>query len=212
MRAALLFVIAAACGSSPAPAGVDAPPPLPDAGKDAACASSFGSALTNAFGRVDGTVVAVVQPADPNCAQENSDHVVVQVHMNGDVYRMVVNVLSDSGDPMIRVRELDAALPAPAFAEGWHTGILLDYPTSLGLHSTDADWQPMSMADATARIGNAITIGAPISVYATSTGGTKADSAHLIHREGGNHDGAIVLSPDGATPHWFVFDFSDQTF
>ena len=187
MRASLLFVIVAACGSSagsPDAAPADAPPP-PDAGKDAACASTFGQALTNAFGRLDGTVVAVVPPGDQRCAQINSDHLVLQLSMNGDVYRMVVNVLPDSGDPMIRMRTLDAPMPAPAFAEGWHTGILLDYPTSLAVHSTDAEWQPLSLDQATAMISDAITLGSPVAVYATSTGGTKADSAHLVHREGG---------------------------
>jgi hypothetical protein len=208
-------VILAACGSSTAKGAPDANPPdasAPDAVKDEACASTFGQALTNAFGRLDGTVVAVVQPGDPRCAQPNSTHLVLQVSMNGDVYRMVVNVSPDSGDPMIRMRTLDMPMPPPAFAEGWQTGILLDYPGSLGVHSTDAEWSPLSIGDATAMISDAITLGTPISVYATSSGPPKADSAHLVHREGGNQDGAIVIDPTAATSHWLLFHFSDQTF
>ncbi|HTJ41387.1 MAG TPA: hypothetical protein VL463_04800 [Kofleriaceae bacterium] len=207
MRAAL-FVILAACGTSAATA-TDA---APDAGKDAACASTFGDVLTNAFGRVDGTVVAIVPPGDARCAQINGDHAVVQVQLGGAVYRMVVDVLGTGTDPAIRVRGAGAPLPAPAFAEGWHPGVTLDYATDLGVHSTDADWQTMSLDDATARISDAIALGAPIAVYATSSGGTKADSAHLIHREGGGHDGAIVLAPDTAHPTWLLFRFATQSF
>jgi hypothetical protein len=214
MRTSLILLALAACGSSaggsPDATPADAAPP--DAGKDAACASTFGSALTNAFGRLDGTVTAIVPPGDPRCAQPNSTHLVLQVSMNGDVYRMVVNVEPDAGTSMIRVRELDAPLPAPAFAEGWHTGIALDYPSSLGVHSTDAGWQALSLDDATALVTGAIAIGAPVSVYATSSGGTKADSAHLVHREGANQDGAIVLGPSDASSHWLLFAFSDQVF
>jgi hypothetical protein len=215
MRASLFFVILAACGSSTKSGAPDATPPdaaPPDAGKDQACASTFGQALTAAFGRIDGTVVALVPPGDPRCAQPNSTHLVLQMSMNGDVYRMVVNVSPDSGDPMIRMRTLDAPLPPPAFAEGWHTGVLLDYPTSLGVHTTDAEWQALSTDAATAMISDAIALGTPVAVYATSGGAPKADSAHLVHREGGNQDGAIVIDPTGATSHWLLFHFSDQTF
>ena len=220
MRAVpLLILVATACGHAPsatdaAPA-IDAAPPdvaWPDAGKDAACASTFGHGLTASFGRVDGTVVAVVQPGDPNCAQINGDHVVVQIRMNGDVYRMVVNVLSTGADTRIRIRGLEHALPAPAFAEGWHPGLTLDYPTDLGVHMGDAEWTSYSMPDATAKIGDAITIGAPISVYATSTGGTHDDSTHLVHRHAAKDDGALVIDPMSAHPRWLLFSFADQAF
>src|SRR5262249_22687904 len=152
----------AACGarsSNHVDTAADAAAPdasVPDAGKDAACASTFGHGLTASFGRVDGTVVAVVQPGDPNCAQINGDHVVVQIRANGGVYRMVVNVLSTGADPRIRIRSLEHALPAPAFAEGWHPGLALDYPSDLGVSSKDAEWAPYAMPDATAHIGDAI--------------------------------------------------------
>jgi hypothetical protein len=212
-----VVAVAAACGGTPsstssADAAPDMAPPPPDAGKDAACASTFGNALTASFGRVDGTVVAVVQPGDMHCAQINGDHVVVQVSIGGAVYRMVVNVLPTGGTGMIRIRSLDAPLPAPAFAEGWHPGLALDYPGDLGVHATDAAWAPYSLADATAHIGDAIAVGAPIAVYATSSGGSYADSAHLVHRHAAHDDGAIVIDPTSAHPRWLLFSFADQTF
>ena len=182
-----------------------------DAGKDAMCAATFGNGLTNAFGRVDGTVVAVVQPGNERCAMPNRDHVIVQVELDGAVYRMVVNVLSNGADPDIRVRALNAPLPAPAFAPGWHPGLTLDYPADLSVHS-GTGWDALDLAEATAWIAEPIEVGVSIAVYATSSGGTNAASAHLIHRNGSNHDGAIVLDPTGASPRWLLFSFADQTF
>ncbi len=215
MRAHLfvaLFGLVAACGGSSADgadAAVDAV--LTDGGKEAACASTFGDALTDAFGRVDGTVIAVVAPGIQSCAMPNSDHLVVQVEFGGDVYRMVVNVQSNGADPNIRGRVLSAPLPAPAFAPGWHPGLSLDYANDLDVHS-DTGWESLALANAAARIAAAIEIGDPIAVYATSSGGTYAHSAHLVHRNGGGHDGALVIDPTGADPMWLLFSFADQTF
>lgn len=47
----------------------------------------------------------------------------------------VVNVKSDGADPDVFFRTLPHALPAPAWAEGWHTGLKLDYVADLGVHA-----------------------------------------------------------------------------
>lgn len=211
--ASLFCSLAAAC-SDPGASGPDAAPldASPDAaGKDAMCASTFGNTLTAAFGRVDGTVVAVVEPGNTRCAMPNSDHVVVQVELGGAVYRMVVNVLSTGADHDIRVRTVTAPLPAPAFAPGWRPGLSLDYPRDLNVHS-GAGWDALSLTDATAWISDPIEVGAPIAVYASSSGGAFSASTHLIHRNGSNHDGALVMDPTGAAPRWLLFSFADQTF
>lgn len=214
-RARLLVVtlaLIAACGSSSSEApDAAADATAIDAGKEAGCASTFGAALTNAFGRIDGTVTAVVAPGIQSCAMPNSDHLVVQVEFGGDVYRMVVNVESNGADPKIRLRTFTGALPAPAFAPGWHPGLTLDYANDLGVHS-GTGWDALALADAAARVAAPIEIGAPIAVYATSSGGTYAHSAHLVHRNGGGHDGALVIDPMGASPTWYLFAFADQTF
>jgi len=175
-----------------------------------ACASTFGAAFTNDFGRADGTVVAVVPPGW-QCPLPNGDHLVIQVSIDGGVQRLVVNVQSTIGDPRIRSRSIVAPLPAPAYAEGWHTGVTLDYPTTFGLHS-DAGWDPLTLEQAATRIYDAVTVGAPLSVYATSSGGSFAASAHLVHRNGSNHDGAIVIDPTASQSTWLLFHFADQTF
>jgi hypothetical protein len=175
------------------------------------CASAFGSALTEGFGRIDGTVYAVQKPTDTTCTFPNSDHVVLQVLMNGAVYRLVVNVQSDraTADPRIQIATMPHALPAPAFAEGWHAGAALDYVTSLAAHS-DASFTPLTLAEATAKIAAEVKVGDPIAVYGTSGAG-RPESAHLIHRNAANQDGAIVLGPN-ASPTFMLFHFDNQTF
>lgn len=184
-----------------------------DAGvrKQANCASQFGTALTNAFGRVDGTVIAVVPPGEPTCAIVNGDHVVVQVNFDGGVHRMVINVESSFGDPRIRMRQVTAPLPAPAFETGWHPGLRLDYPSQLNVHS-DGGWEALTLREAASRVYDLVEVGAPISVYATSSGGSFASSAHKVHRNGRDTDGALVLNPTSASPTWVLFHFANQTF
>lgn len=221
MRLSLLvFLLSlAACGLSPPfvqDAGEDPPDAgEPDAGpidaghKADACATTFGAVFTNSFGRADGTVVAVVPPAW-QCPLPNDNHLVIQVSIDGGVQRLVVNVQSSFGDPRIRFRTITAPLPAPGYAEGWHPGLALDYPT-MGLHS-DAGWEALPLEQVAARIYDAVPVGAPLSVYATSSGGPTAASAHLIHRNGLQHDGAIVVDPTGAQPTWLLFHFDNQIF
>lgn len=176
-----------------------------DKAKD--CAATFGSALTNAFGRVDGTVLAVVKPTDTQCPMPNNDHVILEVTMQGAVYRMVINVLSTGVDPDVRFLELDHAMVGTAWSEGWHTDAALDYAGDLGLHS-GFDFAPVPFGKLVDRVTDDITLGEKVSVFCTSSGGA---SSHLIHRNGQKHDGAIVLHPD-TNPRWLVFHFADQSF
>jgi hypothetical protein len=175
------------------------------------CADTFGNALTAGFGRLDGVVYAIQKPSDTQCAIPNKDHVVVQVLMNGAVYRMVVNVQSDrpGADPRVRWATIAHALPEPAFAEGWHAGVALDYVATLG--ASDALMQPLAMADLVAKIAGEVKVGDAVSVYATSGAG-RPESTHLVHRNKTNEDGAIVLSPNTATPTILLFAFDGQSF
>jgi hypothetical protein len=194
----------------------DAGSGVPDAGSKAAqCASQFGSELTAAFGRLDGTLLAVVGPTDSQCTYPNGDHLVVQVLMHGAAYRIVVNVLSDGRngtDTRIRYAEVPHALVGEPFAEGWHPGAALDYPGTLGAH--DADFAFYDMAAVVQKASDRLSIGAKVSAYATSSGGATAASAHLVHRNPSypNTDGALVIGPDTASPLFLLFNFDGQTF
>ncbi len=232
-RAVFVAVAFVACGGSSVPdsglgqesafdAGTVAPDAagavgMTDARADGApntdlgtCAATFGNALTASFGRLDGTLVALVRPQDQQCAMPNGDHLTVQVQVAGAVYRMVVNVQADRGsDVRIRLGRRSAPLPAPPFAEGWHTGLALDY-VALGA-SSKAGFEPLAMDAAVEQVVGELHIGAPISVYATSGKG-RPESAHLVHRNDGQVDGAIVVDPTSAAPTFLLFHFENQVF
>lgn len=191
MRIAVALVIVAACRE---------PSLTPDASSADAqltCATSFGDKLTDTFGRIDGTVLAVVPPNTQSCAQPHRTHVVVQVTMQGAAYRMVTNV-------EVMTAERDAPLAGPPWVEGWHDNVELDYATTLGLTAGD-----FALENATTKILDAVKPGERISVYATSSGGFNSDSAHLVHRNLPNEDGAIVLTPD-TTPRYLLFRFPNR--
>ncbi len=171
--------------------------------KAEACADTFGDALTDSYGRLDGTVLAVVGPTDTQCPLVNDDHLVIQVTMDGAVYRMVVNVDG------VYYTEAPGSLVGPAWAEGWHTDVALEYPM-LGVTSTQFISQPMAQLVET--VSAHIDIGAPISVYAVSSGGDLASSAHLVHRNDSGSDGAILIDPTGADPLYLLFRFPEQAF
>ena len=59
-------------------------------------------------------------------------------------------------------------------------------------------------------ITDELELGARISVFATA-GSTEPDSAHLVHRNATNADGAIVVNPDTA-PHYLLMRFDEQSF
>jgi hypothetical protein len=177
-----------------------------DAKPTGECASTFGSALTSGFGRIDGIVYAVQKPSDTTCTLPNGTHVVLQVLMNSDVYRMVINVSDRKSE--IRVGITPHVLPSPMFAEGWHLDANLDYVETLGVHSTEL-FTPLSQDEAVAKIVDEVKVGDPVSVYATSE--DRPSSAHLVHRNKANRDGAIVVTPTTA-PRFLLFHFANQSF
>jgi hypothetical protein len=182
--------------------------PLPS-DKAARCASTFGDALTNSFGRLDGTIWAVVPPKHPTCAMQNGTHLVLQVLTNGKVYRMVVNLRSTQGtDLRPQFLALDHPLEGGSFAEGWHPNASLDYAKTLGLKSdafAPLDFDPLWMT-----VADALPLGAKVSVFAHSV--DRVESAHKIHRNSKSQDGAIVVQEPNKSPKYLVFHFAEQVF
>jgi hypothetical protein len=208
VRALLLFLFACRTVEPQIPSdGSAADTPFDSGDKSAACASTFGNELTNAFGRLDGTVLALVEPGNSRCAMPNGTHVVLQVTTNGAAYRMVVNVVSTSPDPHVWLGETTAPLAAGPWSEGWHPGVQLDYVTTLGV--TKSSFTESNLSQAVARLDEALVIGAHVSVFATSSGGA---SAHLVHRNVTNGDGAIVIDPESASPRYLLSAFPEQQF
>ncbi len=214
MRTVVLVCLLGACGSSSSAkndaragdgAAVDGlldavdgtPTRLP-------CTSQFGNALTSAYGRLDGYLVAIVQPGGGNACNADSSHVHLQVKMNGAIYDVAVNVGSTGTTDDVHTTTRD--LPLPQWSEGWHTGVLEDY-VSLGVHSGDLPLEPRSQiaSEVTADLANVN----HISIFGTGYG---PDGAHLIHRNGGGHDGLIVMNPLSSPSHVRMFSFTNQAF
>lgn len=179
-------------------------------GKAAACASTFGTALPGTFGRLDGTILAVIAPGDLSCPMPNSTHIVLQVTMGGAAYRVVVNVKSTSAtEPRVDYAAIHKPLLAPAWSDGFHAGAKLDYAADLGLHSTSPEFVLTTPGALAPIVEDQLVIGAKVAVYAQGTDGT---SVHDVHWWPTGTNGAIVLDPDGADPTWLVFHFVEQVF
>ena len=192
--------------AAPPPPEDAGPPPTypPDPGDGTttriACTNKLGSGLTTSFGRLDGTIVSIVPPKQHNC-NGDSTHIHLQVLASGGTYDIAVNV-----DALFA--EKDAPLLNEPWAEGWHTtGEKLDYPSMLSLHSTA--FAAPTIAELTTTLEAELAAVNHISVFATGYG---VDGAHLVHRNGASNDGALVLHPIGAQPHYLLFNFTGQTF
>lgn len=227
MRAGLLLFVAAACSSPSSTQHADAHGPGSDAndgsgsaiadapgsgGSDDGtptrmpCTNNYGNALSTQFGRLDGFLVAIIQPGNGSC-NADQDHVHLQIEMNDAIYDVAIDVASSSGPNDVHTLTRDGAMIGSAWAEGWHTLESLDYPTTLDVHSADLTLEtPQQLAS---EITSDLATVNHISIFSTGYG---PDGSHLVHREGSSHDGMLVTEPLSATTHQRLFSFSDQSF
>ena len=164
-----------------------------------ACTPNFGSAITSSHGRLDGYLVAIVQP-DTDKACNSDSHVHLQVSANGATYDVATNLET-------YFYPLDLALPNGAWSEGWHAGQPLNY-TTLGLHSAQFS-HPASEAALAAIVTEDLANANHVSVFATGYGPT---GVHDIHYESGNNAGGIIIDPLSPTSHGLFFCFNTDTF
>lgn len=187
----------------------------PDGAPDGSCTETFGTSLTMGFGRIDGTVYAIQKPGERTCAQPDEDFLVLQVMMDGEVYRLLVDVGTDRGgaSTQIHMATVPHEMPQPEYAEGWQTGVPLDYANMLGVHSADGGFALLSVAEAVTKIAAEVKVGDPVSVYATSAL-DHPERAEIIRRNtpGKNEDGAIVVRPTSGAPTFLLFHQADQKF
>ena len=168
------------------------------------CTSQLGSAMTTSFGRLDGFLVAIVPPGGGGCSADSS-HVHLQVKANGAVYDFAVNVGSP-GMEDVHTTTRDITLPGGAWAEGWHAAESDDY-VLLGLHSSDLTLG--TRANLTSILMTDLASANHITVFATGYG---PGGGHLVHRNGGGHDGLIVTEPLSNPSHARMFSFTSPTF
>jgi hypothetical protein len=166
----------------------------------ATCTSQFGTALTSTHGRMDGLLVSIVPPGSMQQCNDDTGHVHLQVQIAGAVYDVAVNT-------DVLYAELDVALPGGPWAEGWHQGESLDYPTTFGLHT--AAFTTSDPASIATKIETELAAVNHISIFATGYG---PDGAHDVHRQGKNEDGAIAINPLSPKAHVLTFCFSTDSF
>lgn len=171
------------------------------------CTSTFGSAMTTAFGRLDGFLVSIVNPNTTTSCRGDDNHIHLQVQVNGGIEDIAVNVASTSGNPDVFFRTVGAALRGGAWTEGWHPGQTLDYPSNLGVSS--GSFTEETLTQLTTSVDNLIANANHVSIFAT---GFDPTGGHLVHREGSSHDGAIVINPTTSNPTYLLFRFSTQSF
>ena len=214
-----LLLVLAACGGGgndtpdaalPAVDGslIDAAPVHVDDGTPVrkTCTNQLGNALvTNQFGRLDGYLRAFVPPGGGGC-NADSDHVHLQVEMNGAIYDVAIDV-TGAGVDDVHTLTRDVAMPGPVWAEGFHAGIPTDYIAFAHVHSMD--FPLLTKVQMTSALMTELATVNHISVYTIPYG---PDGAHLVHRNGNGRDGMIVTQPLSSPPHVRMFSFTDQAF
>ena len=173
-----------------------------------ACTDNFGSAVTADYGRLDGFLVAIVPPSSGHSCSADSDHLHLQIQMNGAVYDVAVNVNDSASSADVYFTETDASMPGGAWSEGWHTGVHLDYVNNLQLHSSG--FTAMSPAALAQQLESELQDANHISIF--GNGYDTHDGVHDIHRNGTAYDGAIVIRPLSSPPHVLALHFADQSF
>lgn len=168
------------------------------------CTGSFGSELTKTFGRIDGYLVAIVEPGGTRCNSDD-DHLLLQVRANGAIYEIAINV-GMPGQEDVKSLAVELPLPGPPWQEGWHPGLSFNYPTA-GLSASalvlaSRDSHVRTIAAELAAVNR-------VSVFATAWGG---GGAHLVHRNGNGRDGVLVTEPLSWPSHLRVFAFTRQAF
>ena len=166
------------------------------------CTSSFGNGLSGSFGRLDGYVAAIVPPGSGRACSSDRNHLHLQVVVANQTYDVAINV--DGGF----IAEKDAPLPGAPWAEGWHKGGSLSYPTDLGLHASS--FTPGSLGQLAQTLESALANANHVSVYATTY---NHSGAHLVHRSNkGTTDGAVVVQPLSQAAHIYAFRFASSSF
>ncbi len=175
-----------------------------------ACTSQFGTALpaSGTFGRLDGYLVAIVAPGQTSGCNDDSGHVHLQIRMSNAIYDIAIDATdSQTHVDDVHTGTLDIAMPSgPAWTEGFHAGVTIDYPT-LGVHS--ASLPLLSKAQVVSAFMTDLATVNHISIYTTTYGN---NGAHLVHRNGNGHDGLVVTQPLATPSHVRMLSFSAQSF
>lgn len=208
MRSWQYILVALSACSDPPASPADAPGP--DASQEDGapvrlpCTNQLGTQMSTEFGRLDGTIVAVVPPGNGAC-NADTGHIHLQVKTNGAIYDLSINVGEGSMQD-VHSATRDMKLPGPVWSEGWHPAIGNDY-VALGIRAADLPLR--TKAELTAELMTELATANHVSVFAIGYG---PDGGHLVHRNGGGRDGLLITKPLSASARVRAFSFSAQSF
>src|SRR5204863_4543510 len=121
------------------------------------------------------------------------------------IYDVAVNVRDNSGGKVSYLAK-NMAIPGGAWSEGWHTSDGLGF-AGIGVHASD--FTPLAEATLAATLESELAQANHLSVFGT---GYNASGLHLIHYQGGQSDGAIVINPQASTSRLLLLHFANQSF
>ena len=191
---------------------VDSTPPPPSDGAaprrlPCAARTTLASDLPlDVGGALEGELVSIVPPGTGGACPNDSDHLHLQVEVGTKRYDIAVNVFdAPSGAPLgLLTKDLAAGAAVPL---GWSSAARLDFVADLGVHS--GEFSPLAKAALLTRLDTELASASSVRIFGRSY--TDGTGVHNIHRNGGGHDGAIVVHR-GGTDHFIALRFSTDTF
>ena len=158
------------------------------------------------FGALEGELVSLVPPGNKACPSD-SDHLHLQVDVAGKRYDVAITIDSSTGGTPIALITKDLA-PTTS-PPGW-SAAGFDFPKDLGIPS--ADFVSMTKLQLLTKLQTELASVSFVSIHGHSY--TDGTGLHNIHRNGGGHDGVILVRGGGAggTDHAIALRFSTDVF
>lgn len=192
-------------GSAPdtaAPTDAGAPRRLPCAPR-----GSLASDLpTNADGALEGELVSIVPPGSGGACPNDTDHLHLQILVGTSRYDVAITINDTTSTSPMGIFTKDIA-SGPTAAAGWSSA-RFDYPTNLGVHSTD--FTPLAKTELVARWLTELKDASHVSVHGLSY--SDGTGLHDVHRNGGGHDGVVLVHRGGGVDHAIAERFATSVF
>ncbi len=193
-------------GVDTAVADTSGPPP---AARRLPCLDSSGLGTDLAldqFGALEGELVSLVPPGTHGCPSD-TDHLHLQLEANGKRYDVAITVDSTTGGAPLGIFTRD--LPASSAPVGW-SAAGFDFASAFKVSS--ADFVATAKAPLLTKLQNELKNVSLVSIHGRSY--PDGTGLHNVHRNGGGHDGVILVRRGGAglTDHAIALRFSTDVF
>jgi hypothetical protein len=188
------------------PPGIDASSDPPRNMSCTPTSSQNGTAVDSDYGRLDGTLVYVVDVGQGQQCNGDDSHVHLQIEVSGSVYDVAVDIGTAPNDE-VGILQQTMAVPGGTWQEGWHGSDALSY-ASLGLAS--ASFMTTAPDTLGTQVEGLLASTTKVSIFCK--GYKQGNGCHDVHYENGYNDGAIFLDPTAVMSPVLFFRFTDQSF